>query len=299
MDFRVIFLLFWVYSTLGWFMEVVSVSIRSKKIVNRGFFLGPYCPIYGTGGILLLSLNNYKNEPMIIFILAIVICSIVEYLTSYVMELIYKVRWWDYSDRLFNVNGRICLFNSICFGVLGMLMVCYLNPFFISVINDLNNNLLTFLSCLIFIITITDIILTFTTMFDIRKTITDLKEKTLTSLFRPNLDQTEEISKKVRTILKEKGFIQKHLSRAYSNLKVYKNNFFKRNDEVKKYVKREKLENSYIIGFVISILIGLILGKVFNNISIFIILSFTITILIIRIINRRNDERGTIKKRKK
>ena len=241
MTFQSIYLLFWTYSILGWIMETTNVSIQKKKFVNRGFFLGPYCPIYGTGGILLLTLNSYQNNPLIIFMLSIVICSLVEYLTSYVMELIYKVRWWDYSNRLFNLNGRICLFNSICFGLLGMLMVCFLNPYFLNIINNMNNNLRLIIILIIFILTTIDIIITFNAMFDIRKTVVNIKDKTLTNLFKPNTDNTEEISKKVRKIIENKTFIHKHLTKAYSNFKVYKNYFFRKQEEISKLKLKEKI----------------------------------------------------------
>ena len=139
----VIYILFWLYSFLGWLMETTLVSLQSKKFINRGFFMGPYCPIYGTGGVLLLVLSPYKDSPFLVFTLSIVICSIIEYLTSYILEMIYKVRWWDYSNRMFNLNGRVCLFNSICFGLLGMLMVSYLNPVFLNLITSLSDTILT------------------------------------------------------------------------------------------------------------------------------------------------------------
>ena len=78
----VIYILFWLYSFLGWLMETTLVSLQSKKFINRGFFMGPYCPIYGTGGVLLLVLSPYKDSPFLVFILSIVICSIIEYLTA-------------------------------------------------------------------------------------------------------------------------------------------------------------------------------------------------------------------------
>ena len=139
MKFFNIYLLFWIYSFLGWVLETTLVSFKSRKFINRGFFLGPYCPIYGTGGVLLLFLNGYRTDPFVVFILSIFICSLVEYLTSYFMELIYRVRWWDYSNRFFNINGRICLFNSVFFGLFGTLAVCFLNPYFTNLINSLNN----------------------------------------------------------------------------------------------------------------------------------------------------------------
>ena len=280
-----IYLLFWIYSILGWIMEVIDSSIRNKRFINRGFLLGPYCPIYGTGGVLLLTINDYQSNPLIVFVLSIVICSLVEYLASYFMELIYKVRWWDYSNRLFNLNGRVCLFNSICFGLLGMLMVCYINPYFLDIIDNMNNILRLILIIIIFIITTLDMIITFNAMFDIRKTVVNFKERTLTSLFKTNTDNTEEISKKVRNIIKDKTFIHKHLTNSYSNFKIYKNNFNRKKDEISNFKLKEKLENRYIIGSIISILIGYILGLIFNNISICIVICFVIGLIIIRCIN--------------
>ena len=286
MTFQSIYLLFWIYSILGWIMETTNVSLKEKRFINRGFFLGPYCPIYGTGGVLLLSLNTYESDPFVVFILSIMICSIVEYLTSYFLELIYRVRWWDYSNRLFNINGRICLFNSICFGLLGMFLVCFFNPYFLNIINNMNNNIRLIIVIILFIITTIDIVITFNAMFDIRKTVVNFKEKTLTSLFKPNSDNTEEISKKVKNIIKNKTFIHKHLIDAYSNFKVYKNNFFRKKDDIRKIKLKEKSENYYIIGSFISIIIGYIIGNLLNNIGLYIVISFVLGIIIIHFINR-------------
>ena len=286
----VIYILFWLYSFLGWLMETILVSLQSKKFINRGFFMGPYCPIYGTGGVLLLVLSPYKDSPFLVFILSIVICSIIEYLTSYILEMIYKVRWWDYSDRMFNLNGRVCLFNSICFGLLGMLMVSYLNPVFLNLITSLSDTILTIIALTILIITLIDMSITFSIMFDIRKTIINLKEKTITSIFKKNQDNTEEVSKRVKSILKEKGFIHKHLSNAFSNLKVYKNNFFTKTEELLKRKREQKLETKFIIGTLISIIVGYLIGKYLNQVGLVISICLVLNLIILRLLSRKNDE---------
>lgn len=84
-----VYLLFWIFSVFGWIMEEIVCSISEKKIVNRGFLIGPYCPIYGFGGLIMIFLIPYKNEPLTCFILAAVLCSVLEYITSYIMEKIY------------------------------------------------------------------------------------------------------------------------------------------------------------------------------------------------------------------
>ena len=94
-------LLFFIYAFLGWIMEVIGKLIQQKKFINRGFLIGPYCPIYGHGAILItILLSRYKANPFILFFMAILICSILEYATSYFMEKIFHARWWDYSQYL-------------------------------------------------------------------------------------------------------------------------------------------------------------------------------------------------------
>ena len=283
----VIYILFWLYSFLGWLMETTLVSLQSKKFINRGFFMGPYCPIYGTGGVLLLVLSPYKDSPFLVFILSIVICSIIEYLTSYILEMIYKVRWWDYSDRMFNLNGRVCLFNSICFGLLGMLMVSYLNPVFLNLITSLSDTILTIIALTILIITLIDMSITFSIMFDIRKTIINLKDKTITSIFKKNQDNTEEVSKRVKNILKEKSIIHKHLSNAFSDLKVYKNNFFAKTEELLKRKREQKLETKFIIGTLISIIVGYLIGKYLNQVGLVISICLVLNLIILRMLSRK------------
>ena len=88
-DIRVYFLLFMIYSVLGWTMEVTCKLIQYKRFINRGFLIGPYCPIYGCGGILItVLLNRYMSDPFVLFVMAILLCGTLEYLTSYFMDLV-------------------------------------------------------------------------------------------------------------------------------------------------------------------------------------------------------------------
>ena len=120
--------IFLIYSFIGWIVEVSAFLIQDHKFVNRGFFIGPVVPIYGTGGILItLLLTKYQSDPVTLFCMAVVVCSILEYFTSYVMEKLFKTRWWDYSNKKFNINGRICLTNLLFFGLMGLVMVYLVN----------------------------------------------------------------------------------------------------------------------------------------------------------------------------
>lgn len=134
----ILILLFYSYSFLGWLMEVCVSIVERHRLVNRGFLIGPICPIYGFGGVLvLLLLNKYAKDPLIFFLMSIIICSILEYFTSYIMEKIFKNRWWDYSNKKFNINGRICLECAIPFGIIAVVVFYGLNPLLISLFNKL------------------------------------------------------------------------------------------------------------------------------------------------------------------
>ena len=127
---KILFLLFITYSFFGWLMEMIVTVIEDHEIVNRGFLIGPYCPIYGVCSISMILLLHKITNPIILFIASVLICSIGEYLTSYILEKLFKARWWDYSNMKFNLNGRICLRNCLYFGVLGFLMIKFINNYF-------------------------------------------------------------------------------------------------------------------------------------------------------------------------
>ena len=119
--FQIYFLLFISYSILGWLMEVTVKYFQFRRFINRGFLIGPYCPIYGWGAILItLLLKKYIDDPIALFALGMMLCAILEYFASYLLEKTFKARWWDYSNQKFNINGRICLKTMIVFGLLGI-----------------------------------------------------------------------------------------------------------------------------------------------------------------------------------
>ena len=129
MNIKLYFILYIIYSFIGWVIEVIATSKDNKGFVNRGFLIGPYCPIYGTCALLMILILPNQENIFLLFLMSLLICSISEYLTSYVMEKLFKARWWDYSSRRFNLNGRICLKISLGFGLLGVILVRYVNPF--------------------------------------------------------------------------------------------------------------------------------------------------------------------------
>lgn len=140
--------LFLIYATLGWILEIIFISYGKKKIINTHFLFLPFCPMYGIAGLLIHHITNYQDNIFIIFILSIIISIIIEYTTSYLMEKIYHHKWWDYKRKKYNLKGRICLINTIEFGILGII-VKYLNPSLTSL--TIPNSIITIVTILFII----------------------------------------------------------------------------------------------------------------------------------------------------
>lgn len=186
-----LFLIFFIYAVIGWFTEVLYVWALSKKYVNRGFLIGPYCPIYGCGSILILSLlKRYYSDPIVVFFMTIVICSLLEYSTSFILEKLFKTRWWDYSTRKFNINGRICLETLIPFGLLGLVVLYGINPIITKLLGLLTIPALNTISLIFAIIFITDLVVSVVITNSIKGISFNVKS-----------DSTEKITKMVRQII--------------------------------------------------------------------------------------------------
>lgn len=122
---------FILYAHLGWYLEVIYAFYSSKKFVNRGFLFGPYCSMYGVAAIVLIySLRPFENNIIILFIASVVITSVIEYITGYILEKMFNTTWWDYSEDPLNLHGRICLGFSLLWGAIAVLLVKIVNPFF-------------------------------------------------------------------------------------------------------------------------------------------------------------------------
>ena len=228
------FLLFLIYSFIGWLIEVIGKLIEKHKFINRGFLIGPICPIYGHGCLLMiLTLSRYKDNPLVLFVNAIFICSLLEYFTSYFMEKIFKARWWDYSTKRFNLNGRICAETMIPFGILGTLVICVINPIFEYLLNLFNFETIKITAVVLFIIYIIDYTISLIIMFGFKGTLKTVEK-----------DGTEEITKKVKKILINKNVLYKRLVEAFPNFMNPKERLLlikaRVEKEIKKYMKKDK-----------------------------------------------------------
>lgn len=122
-------LLFFTFSIVGWLWEVALFLFNEGLFVNRGVFWGPWLPIYGSGGVLILILlRRFADKPWLLFSLTVVLCGVVEYGTSWYLETFKGAKWWDYTGFFLNINGRVCLEGLLVFGVGGCLFVYLLGP---------------------------------------------------------------------------------------------------------------------------------------------------------------------------
>lgn len=152
-----LFLLFIMFSFVGWMLEVLTVLKKQKVLVNRGFLFGPYCPIYGFGGLLIIILlKKYYSEPYVVFIFSIFIAFILEYTTSLVLELLFHDKWWDYKNEKYNINGRVCLETLIPFGFISLVGLYVLYPFLMFIINLFSNKVLIIVTLLLFFLYMID-----------------------------------------------------------------------------------------------------------------------------------------------
>lgn len=121
---------FWMllYSVIGWIYESILCSVKNHRLINRGFLNGPYCPIYGSGALLIILVLGKLRNPVLLFLLGALLACSLEYVTSYLMEKLFHARWWDYSERKFQLGGRVCLLGAVVFGAFSVLLVLVLHP---------------------------------------------------------------------------------------------------------------------------------------------------------------------------
>ena len=182
------FLIFLIYSFFGWVMEVINGLIVHRRFVNRGFLIG--------------SIQN----PLVIFFTSIILSAILEYTTSVLMERLFHVRWWDYSDRPFNLNGRICLEALIVFGIGGTLVTLIFSPALYHILYGLPDVALYALALIFVVALLADAFLSLYLIKGFRVTV-GIAAK----------DATIEISERVHDLIMTKGKLSRRLLKAFPN----------------------------------------------------------------------------------
>ena len=209
-------LVLFLYSCLGWFIEVSLKYIQYHRFINRGYLIGPYCPIYGCGvvamTILVEEVIGQSGSFGDVFLAGMIVCGTLEYFVSWAMEKLFHARWWDYSQKPMNLHGRIWIGNIVLFGCGSVIIIRLVNPIIFSWLDTWKDRSIVFSAVMVVLLLVTDNIISGKMMNIVRHEID--------SVDADNPDNTEEISKKIRELLFEKNILIRRINSAYPHLKV-------------------------------------------------------------------------------
>ena len=242
-----LFLLFLFYSFVGWCCEEVYVSSLQKKFVYRGMLYGPICPIYGFGALAILYLlYPWRQTYGRLFFASLIITSILEYITSWVLEKLFHAKWWDYSTKFCNLNGRVCLLNSVLFGILGVLFEHFLHPAAFKLISlPVLLPYEKYIAIILAVILAVDIAFTIHKLIDFRKTLDKLKAKEeelrtkILEAFSERPKSTHELMEMIKE--KSKDFSEKVKEKSQEAKESYRQKAKETQDAFEAY--RKKIES--------------------------------------------------------
>ena len=201
-------LLFFAYAFLGWCIEVVLKYIQYRRFINRGFLTGPWLPIYGSGAALITVVIDWlaplEFSVGTTFAVSFLLCGTLEYLTSYVMEKRFHARWWDYSQKPMNLQGRIWIGNLVLFGIAGVLIVELFNPLLYLLFKHMGLMLREIIALSLTAVLIADFIMSHFVLKLVKAGVENSEA-----------DNTEEISREVRRLLSDRSIFYRRFAEAY------------------------------------------------------------------------------------
>ena len=167
---------FFLYSFIGWAMESLYISVLQRKVINTGFLHGPFCPIYGFGAVVLyVLLSPLKGNVLAIFCTAFFVLSLWEYFVGFLLEKLFKTKYWDYSKNRFNINGRVCLLNSIYWGLLSIFFIEIWNPIVEIQIQKIPQYILLYIDTVLIIYIMADMVSSSVRIINLPKRIERIK----------------------------------------------------------------------------------------------------------------------------
>ena len=190
MDFYYLMLYFFVYGFLGWCTEVAFAAVKEQRFVNRGFLNGPICPIYGVGvSAVVFFLEPYSHKLLLLYVASVIIVTVIEGLTGWIMDVLFHSKWWDYSDMKFNIGGYVCLTFSLIWGVACVAIMKFIHP--------LIHKMLSFIPHTLGIVII--VLLTAALIADLSVTVSAILK------FNKHLEHMEKIAKELHEISDQIG----------------------------------------------------------------------------------------------
>lgn len=234
MTFIKIYICFFIYSIIGWIWEsFLCSSVELKKLVNRGFFLGPYCPIYGLGATLSYLLLRDIDSATLIFILASIVSCTIEYIVGYILEKIFKDRWWNYDNYPFQLHGRVCLYGLVIFGLANVVIVKFSTPFLMFSLSVIKDSILIGLAISISLVSFVDLIITISARKKLNKRLSNIHERLeeKADIYFENMTNSSAFSNEYLLergkILRNKAMnINEKLKTTEDNIKSYRDEYF-------------------------------------------------------------------------
>lgn len=210
--------IFYIYCFLGWIIESSIVSIRTKTLVNRGFLKIPMLPIYGFGSVMMLFVSlPIKDKPILIYFVGMIAATILEYISAVLIENIFKIKYWDYTEDKFNFQGRICLESSLFWGVLSVALTLFIHKPVENFVLSLKTNTIYIIVFIISIIFIIDFIISTKNALDFNKLLSFIyKIKTETENLKL---QIENKSKDYKTLIPKVEKLNKDYQEIFIKLK--------------------------------------------------------------------------------
>ncbi len=233
---------FILYSFLGWCVEVSFAAATLGKFVNRGFLQGPFCPIYGFGVTsVILALTPFKNNIFILFILSVILTSVLEFITGFMLEKLFNLKWWDYSNMKFNIKGYISLYFSLIWGVSCVIVIYIIHPLILALINIIPKFIGTIFLAVIFLIIAADVTVTIIEILKFKKNLKIIKEienkmvlisdtigqnisEQVIKVKKHSINELAELKNKYENILKEDSHLFNRLSIAFPKLQKLRDN---------------------------------------------------------------------------
>lgn len=204
--------IFIIYAFIGWCTEVSYAALDTGKFVNRGFLNGPYCPIYGCGVVIVVAiLTPLKENLLILFAGSFLLTSVLEYITGYILEKVFHNKWWDYSDKPFNIKGYVCLKFSIYWGLACTFIMDIIHPIIYAAIRFIPFVLGVVLLSIIMCVFAADCIITVTTILKFNKRLKVMDEMAA-SIHRLSDEIGENIYENVTDVIeKSEKFQETHV----------------------------------------------------------------------------------------
>lgn len=168
---------FSIYSLIGWIWETIYLSIKYKKFIDTGFLKGPFCPIYGTCSVItIIFLSPFTSNLILFYLFAVILATILEYLTSIFIETIFKIKFWDYSDDFkLNFQGRVALIASLFWGSLLVVLIKFIHPQISLLINKIISPYLEIGAIILIFYFILDTVLSTISLFGLKKILKTIK----------------------------------------------------------------------------------------------------------------------------